>query len=137
MAYPLIRSHRISARVAVMGSVFPFSRFAGVDAVLGPEMKSTGEVMGLDGVFGMAFAKSQLAAGQKLPVRCNGFSCRIPSPSARRVFTESPSGVFGRGAKHRQRRTGPEGPPGRGYPRSMGQGVPGRPASSRAPGRKP
>ena len=53
--------------IAVKESVFPFSRFPGVDAVLGPEMKSTGEVMGLDRVFGMAFAKSQLAAGQRLP----------------------------------------------------------------------
>ena len=61
------------AHIAVKESVFPFSRFPGVDAVLGPEMKSTGEVMGLDGVFGMAFAKSQLAAGQKLPVRGNVF----------------------------------------------------------------
>lgn len=61
------------AHMAVKESVFPFSRFPGVDAVLGPEMKSTGEVMGLDGVFGMAFAKSQLAAGQKLPLRGNVF----------------------------------------------------------------
>lgn len=53
--------------VAVKESVFPFSRFPGVDPVLGPEMKSTGEVMGIDTDFGTAFAKSQLAAGQFLP----------------------------------------------------------------------
>jgi len=53
--------------VSVKESVFPFARFQGVDAMLGPEMKSTGEVMGMDRVFGMAFAKSQLAAGQNLP----------------------------------------------------------------------
>ncbi len=53
--------------VAVKEAVFPFNRFAGVDAVLGPEMKSTGEVMGIDYGFGMAYAKSQLAAGQVLP----------------------------------------------------------------------
>jgi len=53
--------------ISVKESVFPFSRFQGVDAMLGPEMKSTGEVMGIDRVFGMAFAKSQLAAGQRLP----------------------------------------------------------------------
>ncbi len=53
--------------ISVKESVFPFSRFAGVDPMLGPEMKSTGEVMGLDPVFGMAFGKSQLAAGQRLP----------------------------------------------------------------------
>ncbi len=54
--------------VAVKEAVFPFSRFPGVDTVLGPEMKSTGEVMGLDRDFPRAFAKSQLAAGMKLPV---------------------------------------------------------------------
>jgi len=52
---------------AVKESVLPFSRFPGVDPILGPEMKSTGEVMGLDGSFAMAFAKSQIAAGQPLP----------------------------------------------------------------------
>jgi len=53
--------------VGVKESVFPFNRFPGVDAVLGPEMKSTGEVMGIDRDFGLAFAKSQLAAGTHLP----------------------------------------------------------------------
>ena len=53
--------------VSVKESVFPFARFPGVDTVLGPEMKSTGEVMGIDQSFGLAFAKSQIAAGQKLP----------------------------------------------------------------------
>ncbi|MDQ3265677.1 MAG: carbamoyl-phosphate synthase large subunit [Myxococcota bacterium] len=53
--------------VAVKESVFPFARFAGVDVILGPEMKSTGEVMGLDETFPAAFAKSQLAAGVRLP----------------------------------------------------------------------
>ena len=53
--------------LAVKESVFPFSRFAGVDIMLGPEMRSTGEVMGLDEDFGRAFLKSQLAAGQLLP----------------------------------------------------------------------
>jgi carbamoyl-phosphate synthase large subunit len=54
--------------VAVKESVFPFNRFPGVDPVLGPEMKSTGEVMGIDSDFGRAYAKSQIAAGQILPV---------------------------------------------------------------------
>jgi len=53
--------------VGVKESVFPFNRFSGVDCVLGPEMRSTGEVMGIDAQYGMAFAKSQLAAGQQLP----------------------------------------------------------------------
>ncbi len=53
--------------VAVKEAVFPFDRFPGVDPVLGPEMKSTGEVMGLDTDFGRAFAKSQIGGGQKVP----------------------------------------------------------------------
>jgi len=53
--------------VAVKEAVFPFARFPGVDLILGPEMKSTGEVMGLDTDFGRAFAKSQLASGTNLP----------------------------------------------------------------------
>ena len=53
--------------VAVKESVFPFARFPGVDTVLGPEMRSTGEVMGLDGDFATAFAKSQLGSGTVLP----------------------------------------------------------------------
>lgn len=52
---------------AVKESVFPFNRFPGVDTILGPEMRSTGEVMGIDQGFGRAFAKSQIAAGQNLP----------------------------------------------------------------------
>jgi len=47
--------------------VFPFNRFPGVDILLGPEMRSTGEVMGIDTSFGLAFMKGQLAAGQRLP----------------------------------------------------------------------
>ncbi|MBM4081345.1 MAG: carbamoyl-phosphate synthase large subunit, partial [Planctomycetes bacterium] len=53
--------------VCVKESVFPFSRFPGIDTQLGPEMKSTGEVMGFADNFGMAFAKSQIAASQDLP----------------------------------------------------------------------
>jgi carbamoyl-phosphate synthase large subunit len=52
---------------SVKESVFPFSRFTGVDIILGPEMKSTGEVMGIDERFEIAFAKSQVAAGNSLP----------------------------------------------------------------------
>jgi carbamoyl-phosphate synthase large subunit len=57
----------ISRHVAVKEAVFPFNRFPNVDVILGPEMKSTGEVMGLDTSFERAFAKSQLGAGVKLP----------------------------------------------------------------------
>jgi len=52
---------------SVKEAVFPFARFPGVDTILGPEMKSTGEVMGVGATFGEAFVKSQLAAGVKLP----------------------------------------------------------------------
>jgi carbamoyl-phosphate synthase large subunit len=55
--------------IAVKESVFPFKRFYGVDTVLGPEMKSTGEVMGIDTDFGVAFAKSQIAAGTSIPLK--------------------------------------------------------------------
>jgi carbamoyl-phosphate synthase large subunit len=55
--------------IAVKEAVFPFARFAGVDPVLGPEMKSTGEVMGLDRDYAMAFAKAQLGAGVVLPTK--------------------------------------------------------------------
>jgi carbamoyl-phosphate synthase large subunit len=60
----------IPAHVSVKEAVFPFVKFAGVDTVLGPEMKSTGEVMGVSDRFSIAFAKSQIAAGTVLP--CEG-----------------------------------------------------------------
>jgi carbamoyl-phosphate synthase large subunit len=53
--------------VAVKEAVFPFNRFPGVDTLLGPEMRSTGEVMGLDKTYDMAYAKSQLGAGMRIP----------------------------------------------------------------------
>jgi len=63
----------IPKHVSVKESVFPFNRFPGVDIILGPEMKSTGEVMGIDVDFGRAYIKSQIAAGQNLPKRGNVF----------------------------------------------------------------
>lgn len=62
-----LTSEKEITHIAIKESVFPFDRFPGVDILLGPEMKSTGEVMGIDSSFGLAFAKSQLAAGQMLP----------------------------------------------------------------------
>jgi carbamoyl-phosphate synthase large subunit len=61
------------SHIAVKESVFPFNKFFGVDTILGPEMKSTGEVMGIDVNFGAAFWKSQLGAGQNLPFDGNVF----------------------------------------------------------------
>ncbi len=62
-----LRPHTLG-HVAVKEAVFPFARFSGVDPVLGPEMRSTGEVMGIDRDFAMAFGKSQLGANQTLPM---------------------------------------------------------------------
>jgi carbamoyl-phosphate synthase large subunit len=59
--------------VSVKEVVFPFVKFEGVDTILGPEMRSTGEVMGIDSDFARAFAKSQLAAGMKLPTKGMAF----------------------------------------------------------------
>jgi carbamoyl-phosphate synthase large subunit len=56
------------AHISVKEAVFPFVKFSHVDTILGPEMKSTGEVMGIDADFGKAFAKSQIAAGVELPL---------------------------------------------------------------------
>ncbi|HQY88085.1 MAG TPA: carbamoyl-phosphate synthase large subunit, partial [Tepidisphaeraceae bacterium] len=64
--------------ISVKEVVFPFSKFPGVDVVLGPEMRSTGEVMGIDKTFALAFAQSQLAAGTNLPMKGTVFiSARI------------------------------------------------------------
>ncbi len=59
--------------ISVKESVFPFNKFPGVDPILGPEMKSTGEVMGVGDSFGEAFAKATLAAGERLPDRGRAF----------------------------------------------------------------
>jgi carbamoyl-phosphate synthase large subunit len=58
----------IPAHIAVKEAVLPFDKFPGTDTILGPEMRSTGEVMGIDAGFGRAYAKAELAAGQKLPL---------------------------------------------------------------------
>ena len=63
----------LSPHISVKEAVMPFARFPGVDTVLGPEMRSTGEVMGLDRNFGRAFAKSQIGAGLRLPLSGNVF----------------------------------------------------------------
>lgn len=63
----LPKINRDIAHVAVKEAVFPFARFPGTDPVLSPEMKSTGEVMGIDSNFNLAFAKAQLGAGDRLP----------------------------------------------------------------------
>jgi len=63
----LLRPPVEGGHVSVKEAVLPFNRFPDVDTVLGPEMRATGEVMGIDDSFGLAFAKSQIAAGDRLP----------------------------------------------------------------------
>ncbi|NUW31302.1 carbamoyl-phosphate synthase large subunit [Nonomuraea sp. SMC257] len=63
----------LDAAIAVKEAVLPFNRFRGVDTVLGPEMRSTGEVMGIDEFFGIAYAKSQAAAYGELPTKGRAF----------------------------------------------------------------
>ncbi len=63
----LLTEPHTEGHVAVKEAVLPFNRFPDADRVLGPEMRSTGEVMGIDRSFGLAFAKSQIAAGDRLP----------------------------------------------------------------------
>jgi carbamoyl-phosphate synthase large subunit len=63
----LLRDPAAGGHVAVKEAVLPFNRFPDADTVLGPEMRSTGEVMGLDDTFGLAFGKAQVAAGERLP----------------------------------------------------------------------
>jgi carbamoyl-phosphate synthase large subunit len=71
------------AHVGVKEAVFPFARFPGVDVLLGPEMRSTGEVIGLDRSFDVAFAKSQLGAGSKVPTKGTVFVSVRDSDKAR------------------------------------------------------
>jgi len=59
--------------ISVKEVVFPFTKFPGVDVILGPEMRSTGEVMGIDQTFPLAYAKAQIAAGTNLPTKGNVF----------------------------------------------------------------
>ncbi|MCU1462789.1 MAG: carbamoyl-phosphate synthase large subunit [Acidimicrobiales bacterium] len=69
----LLKPPTDGGHVSVKEAVLPFNRFPDVDTLLGPEMRSTGEVMGIDASFGLAFAKSQIAAGDELPSRGNVF----------------------------------------------------------------
>ena len=77
MMHPTRLGNSLVSATAVKQAVFPFDRFPEEDPVLGPEMRSTGEVMGIDTDFGRAFAKAQLAAGMAIPK---------PGPGAGRVF---------------------------------------------------
>ena len=81
--------------IAVKEAVFPFARFPGVDPVLGPEMKSTGEVMGIDSNFATAFAKAQIGAGTVLPT--GGAAFISVKDSDKPVIVEAAQGLLGLG----------------------------------------
>lgn len=77
--------HDALDHVAVKEAVMPFERFPGVDTLLGPEMRSTGEVMGIDATFGAAFAKAEIAAGVRLPLKGTVF-ISVSNPDKRSVI---------------------------------------------------
>ena len=77
--------HEGLPHVAVKEAVMPFERFPGVDSVLGPEMRSTGEVMGIDRSFGLAFAKAEVGAGVHLPTKGTVF-VSVANPDKRSVI---------------------------------------------------
>ena len=89
---PAARRRSPAATVAVKEAVLPFNRFPDADSVLGPEMRSTGEVMGIDRTFGLAFAKSQLAAGDRLPDRRH--RVHLASPTATRTVALRAARLF-------------------------------------------
>ena len=105
----LLRPPADGGHIAVKEAVLPFDRFPDVDTVLGPEMRSTGEVMGIDRSFGLAFAKSQTAAGNRLPATGHGVLLARRSRQARRD---------GRGAPLRRARASRSSPPPAPRPRS-------------------
>ena len=80
-----VEADPVPAHVSVKESVFPFVKFAGVDIALGPEMRSTGEVMGVSDRFSIAFAKSQIAAGILLPQKGRIF-LSVASPQAKEMM---------------------------------------------------
>ena len=94
---PVVGDH-----VAVKEAVLPFGRFPEADAVLGPEMRSTGEVMGIDLTVGLAFVKSQLAAGNRLPERGTVFLSLADRDKA--VGVEAAAQLRGAGLRHRRHR---------------------------------
>lgn len=81
---------RLKSHIAVKEAVFPFNKLPGADLLLGPEMKSTGEVMGISKSFGVSFAKSQIASGNKLPLEGNLFISltELDKPFAKNIAEE-------------------------------------------------
>ena len=84
-------------------SVLPFNRFYGVDTVFGPEMKSTGEVMGIDTDFGVAFAKSRMVAGVSMPLKGRVFISVMDRDKRSIVFVAKKLIDLGFGGRGHQR----------------------------------
>jgi len=99
---------------AVKSPVFPFNKFRGVDIILGPEMRSTAEVMGISRDYGVAFAKAQLAAGQKLPlsgtvfISVNDHDKKLVGPVAKDLVAAGLKIVATRGTASALKRAGVE-----------------------------
>ena len=120
-----LKKHKLD-HVGVKEAVFPFARFPGVDTVLGPEMRSTGEVMGLDRSFEVAFAKSQLGGGTRVPRKGTVFVSVRESDKTPHCSTRCAPAALARLQDHRdlghpalprrQRRAGREGQQGAGRP---------------------
>ena len=148
----------VSGHVSVKEAVLPFNRFPGVDTLLGPEMRSTGEVMGIGSTFGLAFAKSQIAAGNRLPAggtvflsladrdkragleaarqfAALGFDLAATSGTAAMLEADGhPRGHGGgQGGRHPARRGRCRGPHRRGEGPAGGQHTPGPRAAGRRP----
>jgi carbamoyl-phosphate synthase large subunit len=79
-------SEIVPTHFSVKEAVFPFIKFAGVDVLLGPEMKSTGEVMGIDSEFGRAFAKAQIQAGNSLPTEGGTVLVSVRADEHERIY---------------------------------------------------
>ena len=104
----LLRPGRGRARRGQGGGA-PFNRFPDVDTVLGPEMRSTGEVMGIDRTFGMAFAKSQTAAGNRIPREGTVFFSLADRDKAAGVVAARRFVELGYAPGHRRHRRGARG----------------------------
>ena len=97
-----VKGEVIPPYYSVKGRVFPFIKFPGVDTILGPEMKSTGEVMGVGATFAEAFVKSQLAASVKLPTSGNVFISVKLGPCRSRRRGTNPVAAWFRIVRHQR-----------------------------------
>jgi carbamoyl-phosphate synthase large subunit len=118
----VLRPPSAGGHVAVKEAVLPFNRFPDVDTLLGPEMRSTGEVMGIDRTVGLAFAKSQMARGTACPTEGRS-SCRSPTATSPPAWWR-PAASLPSGSRSR--------PPPAPLPTSRSAGSPSTPSSARS-----